>query len=100
YFKTKIKSGEKIEGSDVEETEKIKSKKSLKTLIEKLQEMQVLLREKQKKLKGNILNDEKIEETRKEISALIGEIKKFNREISKRTLSGQIYLVLNDEETT
>jgi len=100
YFETKIKSGESIEGSDVEETEKIKSKKSLKALIEKLQEMQVLLREKQKKLKGNILNDEKIEETRKEISALIGEIKKFNREISKRTLSGQIYLVLNDEETT
>jgi type I restriction enzyme M protein len=57
YFETKIKSGESIEGSDVEETEKIKSKKSLKALIEKLQEMQVLLREKQKKLKGNILND-------------------------------------------
>jgi len=100
YFKTKIKSGESIEGSDVEETEKIKSKKSLKALIEKLQEMQVFLREKQKKLKGNILNDENIEETRKEISILTGEIKKFNREISQRTLGGQIYLVLNDKETT
>ena len=100
YFKTKIKSGESIEGSDVEETEKIKRKKSLKALIGKLQEMQVLLREKHKKLKGNILNDEKIEEARKEISALIGEIKEFNREISQRTLGGQIYLVLNDEETT
>ncbi len=100
YFKTKIKSGESIEGSDVEETEKIKSKKSLTALIDKLQEMQVLLREKQKKLKGNILNDKKIEETRKEISALTGEIKKFNREISQRTLGGQIYLILNDKETT
>ncbi len=100
YFKTKIKSGESIEGSDVEETEKIKSKKSLTALIDKLQEMQVLLREKQKKLKGNVLNDEKLKETRKEISALIGEIKEFNREISQRTLGGQIYLVLNDEETT
>ncbi|MBA7598473.1 hypothetical protein ES703_05490 [subsurface metagenome] len=100
YFKIKIKSEESIEGSDVEETEKIKSKKSLKALIEKLQEMQVFLREKQKKLKGNILNDEKIEETRKEISALTGEIKKFIREISQRTLGGQIYLVLNDEEIT
>jgi len=100
YFKTKIKSGESIEGSDVEETEKIKRKKSLKDLIEKLQEMQVLLRKKQKKSKGNILNDEKREETRKEISALTGEIKKFNREISQRTLGGQIYLILNDEETT
>jgi type I restriction enzyme M protein len=60
YFETKIKSGESIEGSDVEETKKIKSKKSLKALIEKLQEMQVLLRGKQKKLKGNILNDKKI----------------------------------------
>ena len=100
YFETKIKSGESIEGSDVEETEKIKSKKSLKALIEKLQEMQVLLREKQKKLKGNILNDKKIEETRKEINTLIGEIKKFDREISQRTLGGQIYLVLNDKEIT
>ena len=99
YFKTKIKSGESIEGSDVEETEKIKSKKSLKALIDKLQEMQALLGEKHKKLKGNILSDEKIEETRKEISTLTGEIKKFNREISQRTLGGQIYLVFNDEET-
>ena len=38
YFKTKIKSGESIEGSDVEEIEKIKSKKSLKALIDKLQD--------------------------------------------------------------
>ena len=100
YFKTKIKSGESIEGSDFEETQKIKSRKSLKALIEKLQEMQVLLWEKQKKLKGNILNDKKIEETKKEISALTGEIKKFIREISQRTLGGQIYLVLNEEEIT
>jgi type I restriction enzyme M protein len=100
YFETKIKSGESIEDSEGEETEETKGKKSLKALIEKLQEMQVLLREKQKKLKGNILNDEKIEETRKEISALTNEIKKFIREISQRTLGGQIYLVLNDEETT
>ncbi|MEA2087397.1 MAG: N-6 DNA methylase, partial [Candidatus Caldatribacteriota bacterium] len=100
YFEKKIKSGESIEGSDVEETEKIKSKKSLKALIEKLQEMQVLLKETQKKLKGNILDDKKIEETRKEIDALTGEIEKFNKEISQRTLGGQIYLTLNDEEIT
>jgi len=100
YFKTRNKLEGKIEGSDLEETEKIKSKKSLKALIEKLQEIQTLLWEKQKKLKGNALNDEKIEETRKEISALAAEIKKFSREISQRTLGGQIYLVLNDEETT
>jgi type I restriction enzyme M protein len=31
---------------------------------------------------------------------LTNEIKKFNREISQRTLGGQIYLVLNDEEIT
>lgn len=100
YFEKKIKSGESIEGSDVEETEKIKSKRSLKALIEKLQEMQVLLKEKQKKLKGNILDDKKIEETRREIDALTGEIEKFNKEISQRTLGGQIYLTLNDEEIT
>jgi len=100
YFETRKKLEEKIEGSEGEETEEIKSKKSLKALIEKLQEMQVLLREKHKKLKNNILKDEKIEETRKEISALTGKIKKFNKEISQRTLGGQIYLVLNEEEIT
>jgi len=100
YFKTRKKLEEKIEGSDVEETEEIKSKKSLKALIEKLQEMQTLLREKHKKLKDNILNDKKIEETRKEIDALIGKIEKFNKEISQRTLGGQIYLTLNDEKIT
>jgi len=98
YFKTKIKSGESIEDSDVKEIEKTKSKKSLKILIEKLQEMQVLLREKHKELKGNILDDKKIEETRKEIDTLTDRIEKYNKEISQRTLGGQIFLVLNDEE--
>jgi len=100
YFKTKTKSEESIEGLEVEETEEIKSRKSLKALIEKLQEMQVFLREKHKKSKNNILNDEKIEEARKEIDALTGKIEKFNREISQRTLGGQIYLVLNEDEIT
>ena len=100
YFETKIKSGGSIEDSEVEETEKIKRKKSLKALIEKLQEMQVLLREKHKELKGNILDDKKMEETRKEIDTLTGRIEKFNKDISQRTLGGQIYLVLNDEGTT
>jgi len=100
YFKTKIKSGESIEGSEIEEKEKIKSKKSLKDLIEKLQEIQNLLIERHKKLKGNILNDEKREETKKDIDALTDRIKKFNKEISKRTLGGQIYLTLNDIEIT
>jgi len=99
YFKTKVKSGESIEDSDVKETEKIKSKKSLKTLIEKLQEMQILLRKKHKKLKENILNDEKREETKKDIDVLTGRIENFNKEISQRTLGGQIFLILNDEET-
>jgi len=100
YFKTKIKSGESIEGSGIEENEEIKRKKSLKALIEKLQEMQVLLRGKHRKLKDNILKDEKIEETRKEINTLTDKIKKFNKEISQRTLGGQIFLVLNEEEIT
>ena len=100
YFKTRKELEERIEGLDVEETEEIKSKKSLKALIEKLQEMQTLLRERHKKLKGNILNDEKIKETRKEIDTLTGKIEKFDREISQRTLGGQIYLVLNEEEIT
>jgi len=100
YFKTRKKLEEKIKGSDVEETEEIKSKKSLKTLIEKLLETQTLLREKHKKLKDNILNDKKIEETKKEIDALTAKIEKFNKEISLRTLGGQIYLTLNDEKIT
>ena len=99
YFKTKIKSKESIGDSDIEEIEKTKSKKSLKALIEKLQEMQVLLREKHIELKGNILDDKKKEETRKEIDTLTDKIEKLNKEISQRTLGGQIFLVLNDEET-
>jgi len=101
---TRKKLEEKIEGSEVEKNgelekiEEIKSKKSLKALIEKLQEIQALLIDKHKKLKDNILNDEKREETRKEIDVLTGKIEKFNREISQRTLGGQIYLALNDEE--
>ena len=100
YFETKKKLEEKIEGSDVEGAEEIKSKKLLKALIEKLQEMQALLSDKQKKLKGNISNDEKIEETRKDIDVLTDKIKKINKEISQRTLGGQIYLTLNDIEIT
>jgi type I restriction enzyme M protein len=62
--------------------------------------MQTLLRERHKKLKGNILNDKKIKETRKEIDTLTGKIEKFDREISQRTLGGQIHLTLNEEEIT
>jgi len=99
YFKTKIKSKESIGDSDIEKIEKTKSKKSLKALIGKLQEMQVFLREKDKELKGDILDDRKIEEARKEIDTLTDKIEKLNKEISQRTLGGQIFLVLNDEET-
>jgi len=102
FFKTREeleKEKEGLEFEEIEETEEIKRKKSLKVLIEKFQEMQTLLGEKHEELNNNIPN-EKMKEIRKEIRALTRKIKKFKKEISQRTLGGQIHLVLNEDRIT
>ena len=101
YFETREEL-EETEGSeieDAEETEEIKRKKPLKVLVEELQEVQTLLEEKQEELNRNISNEKK-KELKKEIRTLNTKVKKFDKEISQRTLGGQIHLVLNQEKIT
>jgi len=101
YFETREEL-EEIEGSEIEETEEaeeIKRKKTLKVLVEELQEVQTLLEEKQEELNSDISNKKK-KELKKEIRTLNTKVKKFNKEISQRTLGGQIHLVLNQENIT
>ena len=94
YFETREEL-EEIE--DTEEAEEIKRKKPLKVLVEELQELQTLLEEKQEELNNNISNEKK-KELKREIRILNSKLKRLHKEISQRTLGGQIYLVLNQEK--
>jgi type I restriction enzyme M protein len=99
YFETR-EDLEEMESSDIEnaeEAEEIKIKKPLKVLVEELQEVQTLLEEKQEELNSDI-SKEKKKELKKEIRTLNSKAKKFDKELSQRTLGGQIHLVLNQEE--
>ncbi|MDD2666648.1 MAG: N-6 DNA methylase [Methanocellales archaeon] len=105
YFETREEL-EEIEGSEIEDnkeeiedTEEIKRKKPLKVLVEELQEVQTLLEEKQEELNSDISN-EKRTELKKEIRTLNTKVKKLDKEISQRTLGGQIHSVLNQEKIT
>jgi type I restriction enzyme M protein len=95
YFETR----EEIEGSEIEETEETKGKRPLKALVEELQEVKNLLEEKEEELNSNI-SSEKKKELKKEIRTLNTKVKKFDKEITQRTLGGQIHLVLNQEKIT
>jgi len=100
FIETYFESREELEEiEDTEEAEEIKRKKPLKVLIEELQEVQILLEEKQEELNGDISNKKK-KELKKEIRALYSKAKKFDKVISQRTLGGQIRLVLNQEKIT
>jgi len=100
YFETREELEEEIEEvEETEGTEKAKGKKPIKVLVEELQETQTLLEEKQEELNSNISNEKK-KELKKEIRTLNTKIKKLNKEISQRTLGGQIHLVLNEERIT
>jgi type I restriction enzyme M protein len=92
---------EEEQSEEVEQTEEIETKgaKPLKTTIGEIQELQEVLEEKQKELDNSIEGDRKIE-LKKEIKTLDTKLKKLHREVSERTLGGQIYLVLNDEKIT
>jgi len=86
-----------------EETEEEKSKvegeekdKSLKALIEGLEELKGLSKEKQKEL--DRASEAKKGELKKEIKLIDAKIKKLIKEISERTLGGQVSLVLNEEK--
>jgi len=86
---------------DVEETEdvEIKKSKTLRILIEELQDLQTVLEDKQQDL-DNITLNEKKKNLKKEIRTLKSKLKKINNDISKRTLGGQISLILNKDKIT
>ncbi|NLZ53657.1 MAG: N-6 DNA methylase [Thermoanaerobacteraceae bacterium] len=93
---------EEIESSEIEDTEEgeeTKGKKPLNVLVEEFREAQALLEEKKEELNSNISNEKK-KELKEEIKALNNKIKKLNKEISQRTLGGQIYLALNQKKIT
>lgn len=82
-------------------------KKEIKTLSKEMERnetnnLKAIIDEKKKELeevKADIKNNKIRErEIKKEIRALEGKAKKLCREISERTLGGQIWLVLNDEK--
>jgi len=89
----------KVLVDESEEAEEIKRKKPLKVLVDELQEVQTLLEEKQEELNSDISNEKK-KELKKEIRTLNSKAKKFDKELSQRTLGGQIHLVLNKEKIT
>jgi type I restriction enzyme M protein len=90
------------EETEVEETEATeeenRGKKSLAVLIQEKSELEEVLREKEEELQ--VANAGRKAELKKEIKALQKKINKLIKEISQRTLAGQISLVLNDERIT
>jgi type I restriction enzyme M protein len=90
---------ENDEGDETEEIEEENEyKKALAVLVKEKSKLDEVLMEKIEKLKS--VNDTKKAELKKEIKALQKKINKLIKEISQRTLAGQINLVLNEEKIT
>jgi type I restriction enzyme M protein len=107
FLETYFESREEIEelpaeGTEVEETEdteeKNQGKKPLTVLIQEKSELEEVLREKREELES--VSATRKAELKKEIKALQNKINKLTKEISQRTLAGQISLVLNDKRIT
>jgi len=107
FLETYFESREEIYELPAEETqieesgeteEENQGKKPLTVLIQEISELEEVLSEKREELKN--ANAARKAELKKEIKTLQNKINKLNREISQRTLAGQISLVLNDERIT
>ncbi|MEM5793556.1 MAG: N-6 DNA methylase [Candidatus Aenigmatarchaeota archaeon] len=100
FLESYFASVEEIEETEAEtaETEGNESDKkvSLKELIDEFNEIVDILEERKEELKK--ADTQRTKEIKKEIIALDKKAKKLHREISERTLGGQIWLVLNDEK--
>jgi len=98
YFETTkdLEEGQ-TEETEIEDTEEIKGKKSLGFLINEIEEIKNLLKEKEQDLDNESSNERK-RGLKREIRTLENRLKKLHKEISKRTLGGQIHLVLNEEK--
>jgi len=107
FLETYFESREEVEEfseeeSEVEETEEIKKenkgKKPFVVLVQEKSELYEALKEKEEELKNT--NAQRQAELKKEIKTIENEINKLIKEISQRTLAGQISLVLNDKKIT
>jgi type I restriction enzyme M protein len=107
FLETYFESREEIEelpaeGTELEETEETeeenKVKKPLAVLVQEKSELGETLKEKIEELES--ANATREAELKKEIKTLQNEINKLTKEISQRTLAGQIRLVLNEEKIT
>ena len=107
FLETYFESREEIYELPAEETqieesgetgEENQEKKPLTVLIQEKSELEEVLSEKREELKN--ANAARKAELQKEIKTLQNKINKLNKEISQRTLVGQISLVLNDERIT
>jgi type I restriction enzyme M protein len=102
YFEGREENGEfSPERTEVEETEEIeedRGKKSLAVLIQEKSELDEVLGRKRNELEG--AGAIRKAELKEEIKTLQSKINKLIKEISQRTLAGQIRLVLNDEKIT
>jgi len=102
YFETR----EEIEELPVEETEdeeaketgEKEKKKPIAVLVQEKSELEEALKEKEEELKNT--NSLRKAELKKEIKTIENEINKLIKEISQRTLAGQISLVLSDKKIT
>jgi type I restriction enzyme M protein len=104
FLETYFESREEIEEMPAEEfepkeaeepDEENKGHKTLVVLMQEKQELDEALKEKEEELSS--ANAARNTELKKEIKILQNNINKLVKEISQRTLSGQINLVLNDE---
>lgn len=88
---------EQTEEVAVEESDEIReeAKEPLKIIVDEIQELQTVLEEKQEQL-NNAPNERK-RELRKQVRTLNNKLKKLHKEISQRTLGGQISLVLHQD---
>ncbi|MBP7702989.1 MAG: N-6 DNA methylase [Candidatus Hydrothermae bacterium] len=90
---------EEVEDEEIEEAEeKNKGKKPLAVLVQEKSELNEVLREKTEELEN--ADATRKTELKKEIKTLQTKIDKLTKEISQRTLTGQISLVLNEEKIT
>lgn len=100
YFETTEEPDEEvIEERKSEKDEGTEEKgQSLKNLVEELEELQEIAKEKQKEL--DKASESKKTELKKELKLINSKIAKLNKEIFERTLGGQVSLVLNEEKIT
>jgi type I restriction enzyme M protein len=104
YFESREEIGElpteEFEGKEAEETieEENKRKKPLAVLVQEKSELDGVLKEKEEELES--ANVTRKAELKKEIKTLQSKINELTKEISQRTLAGQISLVLNEEKIT